>query len=104
MRAIMWADLDTRRPVLILTRPEAGRYLRNVTVAPITSRVRGIAVEVPVGPENGLGRDSVVNLDNVTTVPRDRLGANIGYFGEAQESALLAALQAAFGLLPPPRP
>lgn len=103
MRAIVWADLDKRRPVLILTRPEAGRYLRNVTVAPITSRMRGIAVEVPVGAQNGLDHDSVVNLDNVTTIPRGRLGAHIGYFADSQEAALLDALQAAFGLLPPPR-
>jgi len=47
----------------------------------------------PVGPENGLDHDSVVNLDNVTTIPHGRLGARIGYFGDAQESALLDALQ-----------
>lgn len=101
MRPVHWAQLDKRRPVVLLTRPEALRYLRNVTVAPITSTVRGVAVEVPVGPEHGLDQDSVADLDNVTTIPLARLGERIGTLHLGHEADLLRALQAAFGLLPP---
>ena len=73
-------------------------YLTWVSVAPITSTIRGLAVEVPVGPRNGLGHDSVVNLDNVVTIRKSDLGVRIGYLLAAQELQLTAALHAAYDL------
>lgn len=99
LRAIHIADLDTTNgPVLVLTREVAVPHLRCVTVAPVTSRVRGIAVEVPVGPANGLDHESVVNLDDVRTIPRDALGRRIGHLLPQQEPALSRAVQAAYDL------
>jgi len=98
MRPIHVARLDKSRPVLVLTREIALGRLTRVTVAPITSTVRGLAVEVPVGPVNGLDHDSVVNLDNVVTIPRAQLGQRIGWLLPSQEEALSAAVQAAFDL------
>ncbi len=66
MRA-MWADLDTRRPVLVLTGPEVGRYLRNVTVAPITSRVRA-SVRTSRGRRRG--EDAIDGRDYHRTAER----------------------------------
>lgn len=40
-----------------------------MTVAPITSIVRGLSTEVVVGARNGLEHGSVVNLDNILTIP-----------------------------------
>lgn len=99
MRPLHWVALDKNRPALLLTRPEALRFLNRVTVAPITSTVRGIAVEIPVGREHGLTHASVVNFDNITTVDRQRLGARIGLLGPEQETDVLDALRAAYGLL-----
>ena len=59
------------RPAVILTRDVILSRLRNVTVAPITSTVRGIPTEVPVSEDAGLDHPSVVSCDNVTTVPQD---------------------------------
>ncbi len=100
MRPIHWVELDKSRPALVLTRPEAGRFLHRVTVAPITSTVRGIAIEVPVGVQHGLKHESVVNFDNITTVHRDRLGARIGFLSDDEDDAVLLAIQEAFALLP----
>jgi mRNA interferase MazF len=101
MRAVHWVQLDKKRPALVLTRPEALRYLHRVTVAPITSTIRGIATEVPVGPEHGLDHDCVVSCDNLTTIHRERLGEHIGWLSDAEDAVLLGAIQAAFALLPP---
>ena len=60
-----------RRPAVVLTRDVILSRLRNVTVAPITSTVRGIPTEVPVDEGAGLDHPSVVSCDNLTTVPRD---------------------------------
>jgi mRNA interferase MazF len=98
MRPIHVGRVDKSRPVLVLTREIALGGLTRVTVAPITSTVRGLAVEVPVGRANGLDHDSVVNLDNVATIPRSQLGQRIGWLLPSQEGALSAAVQAAFDL------
>ena len=98
MRAIHLARLDKVRPVLVLTREVVRPHLRNVTVAPITSTIRGLSTELSVGPENGLNHDSVVSCDNVTTIPVAALLQPIGYLRPDQETALTMALHHAFDL------
>lgn len=98
MRTIALVQLDKRRPALILTRQSALPVLSWVTVAPITSTVRGLTSEVSVGVRNGLDHDSVVSCDNVTTVRQDAIGATIGLFFEDQEPALARAVSDAFDL------
>lgn len=98
MRPIHVAALDKARPVLVLTRDLVRPHLSRVTVAPITSTIRGLSTEVPVGPANGLDHESVVSCDNVVTVPKSTLGRQIGRLLPEQEVALTVALHAAFDL------
>lgn len=98
MRPIHVAALDKPRPVLVLTRDLVRPHLSRVTVAPITSTIRGLSTEVPVGSANGLDHDSVVTCDNIVTVPKSALGRQIGRLLSEQEIALTAALHAAFDL------
>ncbi len=65
---------DKRRPVLILTRNSAIRFLTAITVAPITTTVRGIPTEVFFTPDDGMLTECAVNLDNIQTVPKANLG------------------------------
>jgi len=51
-------------------------------VAPITSTVRGLPSEVPVGTEEGLKHYSAINLDHVQTVDQRRLQTFIGTVSE----------------------
>ena len=97
MRPIHLARLDKTRPALILTRAAAANR-SSITVAGITSTVRGLPTEVPVDEANGLSHGSVVNLDDVQTIPADDLGGLVGYLYDHQESALHAAIVAAFDL------
>ena len=98
MRPIHIAQLDKRRPVLILTRELVRPHLSRVTVAPITTTIRGLSTEVPVGQVNGLDHESVVSCDNIVTVPASALGPQCGYLLPAQEPGLTAAIHAAFDL------
>ncbi|ANQ75717.1 MULTISPECIES: type II toxin-antitoxin system PemK/MazF family toxin [Rhodococcus] len=98
MRPIHEADLDKVRPVLVLTREIIRPHLKHVTVAPITTVMRGLSTEVPVGIANGVDADSVISCENVTTIPSSALGRNIGYLLPAQEESLSAAVRAAFDL------
>ena len=72
----MWADLGGqagRRPVCILTRNAAIEVLSAVTCAPVTRTIRGIRSEVEVGSGEGLPATSVINCDNLITLPRSVL-------------------------------
>lgn len=98
MRPIHTARLDKSRPVLVLTRELVRPYLTRVSVAPITSTIRGLSTEIPVGPINGLEQECVVSCDIIVTVPVASLGPQIGYFFAEQEGSLTAAIRAAFDL------
>ena len=98
MRPIHAAQLDKARPVVVLTRELVRPHLTRVTVAPITTTVRGLSTEVPVGPANGLDRACVVSCDNIVTVPQSALRRQIGYLLPAQEAALAQAIHAALDL------
>ncbi|MEV0269620.1 type II toxin-antitoxin system PemK/MazF family toxin [Hamadaea sp. NPDC050747] len=98
MRPIHLASLDKTRPVLILTREQVRPYLKSITVAPITSTIRGLSTEVGVGRANGLDHDSVVSCDNVTTVPQSAIGRLLGYLKADQEVELAQAIAAAYDL------
>jgi mRNA interferase MazF len=98
MRAIHVAQLDKARPVLILTRELVRPHLRTVTVAPITTSIRGLSSEVGVDATNGLTAPSVVSCDNITTIPTDAVGEQIGLLLDSQEPALSEAIMAAFDL------
>lgn len=98
MRAIRVAQLDKARPVLILTRELVRPHLRTVTVAPITTTIRGLSSEVGVDAANGLTEPSVISCDNITTIPADALGGQIGVLLDSQEPALSEAIAVAFDL------
>lgn len=98
MRPIHIAQLDKARPVLVLTREVVRPHLKSVTVAPITTTVRGLSTEVPVDTANGLSSACVVNCDNVVTIPGESLGAQIGVLLDYQEPLLGEAIRAAFDL------
>lgn len=70
---IWWADLPGpigRRPVLLISRDEAYQVRANILVIPLTRTIRGFAVEVVVGKEEGVPTRSVINTDTVITIPK----------------------------------
>jgi mRNA interferase MazF len=98
VRPIHTAQLDKPRPVLVLTRELVRPHMNRVTVAPITTTVRGLSTELPVGPANGLDAPGIVSCDNIVTVPTSALGRQIGVLLPSQEASLGAAIHAAFDL------
>ena len=98
VREICLARLDKTRPVVVLTREAARAAMTKVTVAPITSTIKGLSSEVPVGPANGLDHDGVISLDNVVTVPTQLLGRTVGFLTYAQEAELARAVVLAYDL------
>ncbi len=94
---VWWADLDKVRPVVVLTRDAVVEHLSHVLVAPITSTVREIAVEVPMGAEEGVAAGSVANLDNVQLLSVRRLVARAGAVEDARWAEVCDAMAHAIG-------
>ena len=82
----------------MLTRNAARPAMTKVTVAPITSTVKGLSSEVPLGPTNGLDHACAAAVDNTVTIPAASLGRLIGHLSAADERALARAVVLAFDL------
>jgi len=97
---IWWAALSEpagRRPVLLLSRDSAYAYLNKFAVVEITSTIRNIAVEVPLGRAEGMPSRCVANFDNLRTVPRAALQRRAGTVSPKRYVEVKRALGRALG-------
>ena len=88
---------DKRRPVLILTRNSALQFLTGITIAPITSIIRGIPSEVVLSIADGLFNDCAANFDNLQTVQKANIGTFITHLSGAKMRDVRAAIEFALG-------
>lgn len=88
---------DKRRPVVVLTRDSALDYLNEVTIAPITTRIRDIPSEVVIGPDDGVQRECAINFDHLQTVAKNRLGGIIATLPPGRMAEIRDALLFALG-------
>lgn len=98
---IWWAALELpsgRRPVVLISRDDAYLHRQLVIVAPVTTRIRGISSEVPLGSAEGLPRECVANLDTLTTISKDRLDQLVSALPPTKLVELNTALRYAVGL------
>ena len=82
---------------MILTRGSAIPYLSRVTIAPITSTLRGVPSEVALGLEDGMRQPCVVNLNNLVTVNQEILGRRLSQLNFRRMREVCAALSFALG-------
>jgi len=90
---------DKRRPVLLLTRSSAIDFLTGITVAPLTTQIRGIPTEVLLTPDDDrVPEVCVVNLDNLQTVQKRQLGSLISTLSSYRMQDVQRAVQFALGM------
>lgn len=97
VRFYRFAPPDKNRPVVVLTRDSAIGYLATVSVAPITSTIRGVPSEVVLGQDDGMKLACAVNLHNTITVSQDRLGRRLARLNPLRMSEICAALRFCLG-------
>jgi len=98
---IWWAKLPKpagRRPVVLLSRDSAYAVRTAVTVAPLTQTIRDIPVEGPLGPQEGVPRRCVVNLDDLATIPKALLEKRITSLSHDKLRAVANAVRFALDL------
>ena len=97
---IWWAELAEpagRRPILLLSRNDAYEYLSKFVAVEITSTIRQIASEVPLGEEEGLPKACVANCDNLRMVARSALTRRAGELAAGRWVEVKRAVGAALG-------
>ena len=70
---VWWIDMPApagRRPAVLLSRDAAYRVRAAITVALIICTIRNIPVEVLLDRSDGMPARCVVNLDDITTLPK----------------------------------
>jgi mRNA interferase MazF len=86
------------RPVLLLSRDIAYKVRSAVIVAPMTTTIRSNPVEVRLGPEDGLPKECVVNLDDITTLNRRLIKSHITTLSHAKMGKVREAIKFALDL------
>jgi mRNA interferase MazF len=97
---IWWANLSQRageRPVLLLSRDDAYEYLNKYVVAEVTTTIRNIPIEVPLGKAEGVTRRCVANCDNLRTVAASRLVKRLGSLAPSRHREVKRAVGYALG-------
>ncbi len=100
---IWWAELPSpigKRPVVLLSRDEAYPIRNSVCAAEITTTIRHIPVEIPLGLEDGLPKGCVANLDNIITIRKELLRERVSLLSAEKISKISQAMKFALGLPP----
>lgn len=98
---VWWANLPKpvgRRPVVLLSRDEAYAVRNAVTVAEVSTTIRDIPVEVMLGPEDGLPKKCVVNLDTIVTIRKELLTDRISKLSPDRIQSVEAAIRFALSI------
>jgi mRNA interferase MazF len=100
VRLVHFAAPDKNRPAVVLTRDSAIGYLATVTVAPVTSTIRGVPSEVLLDTEDGMKARCAVNLHNAVTISQEKLGRRVAKLDAARMAEICAALAFSLGCGP----
>jgi mRNA interferase MazF len=84
--------------VVLLSRDEAYAVRNAITVAEVTSTIRGIPVEVALGPEDGLPKKCVVNLDTMATIRKNLLIERIAILQDEKMEQINLAIKFALSI------
>jgi len=92
-----FAPPDKQRPVLVLTRDSAIGHLSTVTVAPITSTIRGVPSEVILDVDDGMKGQCAVNLHSAVTISQERVGKRVATLSPRRMQEVCTALRFSLG-------
>jgi mRNA interferase MazF len=85
------------RPILILTRTDLISRLNTVTVAEITTTIRGNDSEVLLDKLDGMREECVVNLINIQTVTKEKIHSYTTHLSDERMNEVFEAVKFAFG-------
>ena len=95
-RGELWlADLDKRRPVVVVHRDFAGQRLNTVLSVPLTTRQIGVPTEVTLSPGSGVKLTSYARADNLSNLPKSVFVRRLGTVADTTMAELCGAIATA---------
>lgn len=93
---VWWGESpdDKGRPFLVVSRDAANAVMQRVLVAPVTTRVRAVPSELPLGTDEGLPLPSVASFDNLRPFPKSLLVRRLGALAPDRQPLLCAVAAA----------
>ncbi len=84
--------------MVLLCRDQTDSVRSLVIVSPVTTRIRHIPSEVPLGIDDGMPQDCVANLDTITAIPRDCLQSRLTILSTKRLKEVRGAIGFALGM------
>ncbi len=93
---VWWGEApdEKGRPFLVVSRDAANRVMQRVLVVPVTTRVRSVPSELPLGEDEGLPAPSVASFENIRPFPKAMLVRRLGALDRSREHLLCAVAAA----------
>jgi mRNA interferase MazF len=89
---------NKERPILILTRTDVIPLLNAVSIAEITTTLRNNDSQVWLDETDGMHEECSVNLTNIQTVSKTKIGALITHLSDEKMSEIRQAIEFIFNL------
>ena len=90
---IKFREPDKKRPALILTRTGAIKHLNAITVIPITTTIRDVRSQVILDEADGMEKLCVINVDNIQTISREKVGSYVTHLAEERMDEVFDAIK-----------
>ncbi len=90
--------VEKSRPVLVLAYPQPADARALAIVAPLTSQIRALRGEVPLGKPHWLPKVSAVNVQGLASFDKTKLSHCLGTLAAPQVAAVKDALRDLLGL------
>jgi mRNA-degrading endonuclease toxin of MazEF toxin-antitoxin module len=91
-------DSVASRPVVVISRTEVNAQRMSIVIALITTTVRDMPVEIPVGKTEGLEKNGVINLGDIHTLSQARFGERKGCLSAEKIERLQDGLKLLFAV------
>lgn len=96
---VWWAMMGMKtRPIVLVSRDSHIQTRSMILASPVTTRIRRMESEVPLGPEDGLQKPSVINTSSTELISKTRVVRRIAALSPSKRDALDAALRFSLGL------
>jgi mRNA-degrading endonuclease toxin of MazEF toxin-antitoxin module len=85
--------IEKSRPVLVLAMPGPEDARSLAIAAPLTSQIRGLRGELPLGKPRWLPKPSDVNVQGLASFDRSKLSRRLGALNSAEFAAVKDAIR-----------
>lgn len=101
LNPVIGSEQGGTRPVLVISNNTGNRHSPTVIIAPITSKVHNktnLPTHITIRNFKGLDKESIILLEQIRTIDKQRLGRYVGHLGTALDICVNYAIVVSLGI------